>query len=79
MNNMIRLTAIVAAALCALTACTKEPASEPSAKFEQQSLDAWIRIHKPELEVNRQSVNDNSAFYVEVLDEGEALSEHTGP
>lgn len=79
MNNMIRLTAIVAAALCALTACTKEPESEPSAKFEQQSLDAWIRIHKPELEVNRQSVNDNSAFYVEVLDEGEALSDEVRP
>ena len=79
MNTTIRLTTIFAAALCLLASCSKDPAAEPSAKIQQQSLDAWIRVHKPELAANRQQVNDNTAYYVEVLDEGEPLSDDVRP
>ena len=55
-----------------LASCVTE--STPSGEeLEQKSLDAWIKLHKPELEVNRQK----DGYYVEILawgDEGEPAS-----
>ena len=75
MNRIIRLTTISLAAVVAFVSCIKEPADEASSKLEQRSLDAWIKLHKPHLEQNRQS----EGYYVEVLDAGAGLGGSVKP
>lgn len=75
MKYSIRTIVILAAAVPALASCTKEPAAEPSSVHQSRSLDAWIKLHKPELAENRQP----EGYYVEILDEGEALDDNVKP
>jgi len=75
MKNRLRSVIIAAAAAAALISCTKEPAAEPSKVHQQRSLDAWIKLHKPELLDNRQP----EGYYVEVLEEGEPITGEVKP
>lgn len=61
---------IWAAAVCLLVfaSCAKDT-SESYAGIEQRSLDAWMKLHRPELLGNRQEARGFS-YYVDVLDAG---------
>lgn len=75
MKYSLRTILISAAAVLALASCTKEPDAEPSSVHQSRSLDAWIKLHKPELVGNRQP----EGYYVEILDEGASLGEDVKP
>ena len=61
------LSALLAMTFVVATSCLKE-SKMPNKEREQISLDAWIRLHKPDLEHNKQP---DGGYYVEVLEWGD--------
>lgn len=61
------LSALLVMAVVVATSCLKE-GSMSNKEREKISLDAWIRLHKPELVGNYQP---NGGYYVEVLEWGD--------
>ena len=61
------LSALLAMTFVVATSCLKE-SRMPNKEREQISLDAWIRLHKPDLEHNKQP---DGGYYVEVLEWGD--------
>ena len=64
LRNSIKFLAVALLGVLALTSCIKE-VTTPNSEREKIALDAWIRIHKPELIGNYQ---ENGGYYVEILD-----------
>lgn len=63
-KNIAKCVLAIVITAFALTSCIKED-SLSNKEREQISLDAWIRLHKPELIGNYQ---ENGGYYVEILD-----------
>ena len=65
MKGLYSITTLIIT-LLALASCVKEP-SLSHEEIEQRSLQAWIKLHRPELLENYQ---EEGGYYVEVLNEG---------
>ena len=66
-NRVVKGALAAVAVAFAFVSCIKET-SIPNAERERVSLDAWIKLNKPELINNYQSIG---GYYVEILSEGE--------
>lgn len=64
LRNSITFLAVALFGVFAFTSCIKEETA-PNSEREKIALDAWIRLHKPELVGNYQ---ENGGYYVEILD-----------
>ena len=62
-KNIVKGLLAIAVAIFALTSCIKEE-SVPNSERERISLEAWIKLHKPELLNNYQ---EEGGYYVEIL------------
>lgn len=68
MRFSIKQLGAAAIGLLALASCAKET-SESYNEIERRSLDAWMKLHRPELLGNRQEARGFS-YYVDVLEAG---------
>ncbi|MDE5707866.1 MAG: hypothetical protein K2I32_00195, partial [Alistipes sp.] len=67
---MIRNFRFAVFAVASLALSCAEEQSESYSKFEDQSLEAWITLNRPELLENYQDFGD-AGYYIDVLDAGD--------